>query len=89
MTGLLQNLDYFLFSRSVVDLLVCLGSLSCCNLGQALAVERISSHLSLEYFGIQRTLVNSMTVRCLWLQNKPKIISRPPAFVTFGMRCLC
>ncbi len=30
MTRLLQNLDSFLFSRSVVDLLVCLGSLSCC-----------------------------------------------------------
>ncbi len=48
------------------------------NHGQALAVGWMSSHLSLEYFGIQRSSWSTQWLRgtwVLWLQDKPKIIS--------------
>ncbi len=94
LSGLLQHLDYFLFSHSVEDLLVCLDHCPVAwpNFGHAIAVIRMASHLTLEYFGIQRDSWSTQWLwgtQVLWLQKKPKLISPSPACLNFGMRCLC
>ena len=52
-----NTLILFFFRHSAVDLLLCLGSLSCWwpSYSHALAVRQMASHLTLEYFGIQRS----------------------------------
>jgi len=66
---------FFFFRHSAVDLLLCLGSLSCWwpSFSQALAVRQMASHLTPEYFGIQRSSWTQwlQAIQVLWLQNKP------------------
>ena len=59
-----NTLIRFFFRHSVADLLLCLGSLSCWwpSFSQALAVRQMASHLTLKYFGIQRS--SWSTARC-------------------------
>lgn len=58
-TGTGTSHDYyilvlFFFSRSAPDLLMCLGSLSCCliKLFQAAVSGQVTSYLTREFFGI-------------------------------------
>ncbi len=67
MTGLLQNLDSLLNSRSVVDLLVYLGSLS--NFGPTLGVRRMSSFDSRRLWYTEEFMIDSVTMSTKQVQN--------------------
>ncbi len=67
MTGVLQNLDSFLFSRSVVDFLVCLGSLSCCITQSWPSFSCQTDVLTFDsriLWYTEEFMVDSMTLRC-------------------------
>lgn len=57
------------FSNSVLELLLCVGSLSCCRVSQ-----QMMSHLTVECFGVHRSLCSTLWLQGAWiqrLQSKP------------------
>lgn len=60
-----------------------------CNLGQALAVGEVASHLMLEYFCIKKSSRSTLWLQgaqVLCLKNRPQIITPPPPRLTV-LRC--
>lgn len=67
--GHCKTLTVSFFSHYLVHLLLCLGALSCCMTQFRPSIGQMASHLTLEYFEIQRSLCQLN--QCRLFQTQP------------------
>ena len=87
-----NTLILFFFRHSVVDLLLCLGSLSCwwASFSFSCRTDGLTFDSRILWYP-EEFMVDSMTARCPGpvAAEQAQMISPPPPCLTVGMRCLC